>query len=107
MKFITLSLILMAVAATVQAYDPFSKENCPMCVEYEPFVEPRDAGAGYSNHSEYMDNLQRKFDRRRRLQLMEEQAMREEARIQERSRLRECAPYNRGCAQELYGRDWP
>ena len=51
----------------------------------------------------YLRELEEQHYRDEVLELMHRQDRREVNEVEERNALRWCAPYNRGCAQELYG----
>lgn len=114
MKSIALALILWAATATVQAYGDCTVPYVDGFGRGEPWMTMQDHGCEIERSRQETDRIyetRRQRDREREelayrdrmLQLQEQAELREISHEMERQRLRECAPYNRGCAQELYG----
>ena len=96
-----LTVCLLAAPAGAQAYDPFT-DPISDYEGYDPFNDPMTREL-HEPQPDLMKEMEERWHRQRIETHLMEEAIREEAREAHHQQLHWCAPYNRGCAQELYG----
>lgn len=104
-KFLALlTVCLLAAPAGAQAYDPFTD---PIS-DYEGY-DPLDTPIGRlidrtpRKERNLTQEMEEKWHRQKIEAYILERSVREEEQQNHHNYLHWCAPYNRGCAQELYG----